>query len=379
MYGKIDATKVTEAVVFGQKRKGIWKLKGREGVWDSIDEDFTEINDQTVEEDGEGTLTEQAINAKTKCMSDAMSAVRKARQELTVEAPRLGLQEILSMAGFSVSDQVERPVEQADTAAVKNEGGEGADDGHDGDDTDTSDSDSDDAESGDASVRLGGYFASSSASTTASSVKAKAKVKVAAKATKGKAASSPKGKVALCGVKKPFLKDDHGPPASPKGKFAIRSVEKNAGEAAASGQGGGAEADIVRLDGRGLRLQAAAATLATEQERELNKISFDDDHEGVCLLGPAEIEFRLSLSKKGQSIAKAKVALKAMIGRIENAANSGALNAELVHCQKLQEKADLLAQFVEMQMKSVRDLNEAVSLSEVFFQFFLLHYFRLVG
>ena len=136
--------------------------------------------------------------------------------------------------------------------------------------------------------------------------------------------------------------------------------------AAASGQGRGDESGIVRLDGRGLRLQAAAQHVIKEHGDQLRNISFDDDHEGVCLLGPAEVEFRQSLSKKGQSIAKSKLALKTMVGRIERASNSKGLHAELDRCEKLVEKADILAQFVDMQLKPVRDLNEAVSLSEVF-------------
>ena len=54
---------------------------GREGVWDGIEEDTAEVNDKRIEEDGEGSLTEQAVDAKLKCMSDATGAAKKAQQE----------------------------------------------------------------------------------------------------------------------------------------------------------------------------------------------------------------------------------------------------------------------------------------------------------
>ena len=110
------------------------------------------------------------MDAKFKCMADAMDAVDKTRQEKTVEALRMGLQEILSLAGFSCKDAVCDVIDQADAVDVNKEGedGEGESELEDDDD----DSDSGDAESGcDAHGRLAGYFASSSAATTAASEK----------------------------------------------------------------------------------------------------------------------------------------------------------------------------------------------------------------
>ena len=111
--------------------KGIWRTLGGEGVWDEIKEDTAEVDDKRIEEDGEGFLIEQAVDAKLKFMTDAIDAADKTRQEKTVEAPRMSLQEILSLAGFSCKDAVCDVIDQAGAVDVNKEGedGEGEKDG----------------------------------------------------------------------------------------------------------------------------------------------------------------------------------------------------------------------------------------------------------
>ena len=69
--------------------------------------------------------------------------------------------------------------------------------------------------------------------------------------------------------------------------------------------------------------------MLTEQERQLATISFDESHDGVCLLGEAEKEFQAALVAKGVICNKAKKELKLASGRIEACPNKEAFEIDM--------------------------------------------------
>ena len=63
--GAFDQEKVVEEFIFGKKRKGIWKVVGREGVWDFKDSQGRTVRKTSVEESGRKDIAGGAIEAKS--------------------------------------------------------------------------------------------------------------------------------------------------------------------------------------------------------------------------------------------------------------------------------------------------------------------------
>jgi hypothetical protein len=101
--GTYDASKETTEVLLGKVRRGCWKWIGRPGVWKGSTEEATMIDDVHVEESGGGGLVENAANVKAKTLKDALFGAEATRDTHSVEAPILGFDDLMEMAGFKAA------------------------------------------------------------------------------------------------------------------------------------------------------------------------------------------------------------------------------------------------------------------------------------
>ena len=69
--GMYDTSKETEVVIFGKKRKGIWKQVGRTGVWDASEQEAKEVKDTRVEEEAADEIAEHAAQIKSEKLAES--------------------------------------------------------------------------------------------------------------------------------------------------------------------------------------------------------------------------------------------------------------------------------------------------------------------
>ena len=86
--GKYDPSKVVEAFVDGEMRKGIWKMTGKKGHFKYIQSEGVEMRDETIEEKGAGKFTDMAIEAKKQVLRTSFNKARENREEKAVGASR---------------------------------------------------------------------------------------------------------------------------------------------------------------------------------------------------------------------------------------------------------------------------------------------------
>ena len=99
--GKYDSSKEVTEFLQGKSRKGCWKWIGRAGVWKGTTEESTTIVDAHVEESGCGGLVENAADVKANTLKTGLLAMEAERDTHSVEAPVLGFDDLLSLAGFN--------------------------------------------------------------------------------------------------------------------------------------------------------------------------------------------------------------------------------------------------------------------------------------
>ena len=79
--GSYDKEKEVEEMIMGEKRKGIWKMVGREGVWEAEVEQAQTIASRSIEVEGQGKLVDAAIAAKRTAIEGACLEVNKKREK----------------------------------------------------------------------------------------------------------------------------------------------------------------------------------------------------------------------------------------------------------------------------------------------------------
>ena len=99
--GRYDASKETSEVLHGATRIGCWKWTSREGVWKGTTQEATIIDDVHVEESGSGGLVENAADVKANALREGFFGMEAVRDTHSVEAPFLGFDDLMQLAGFN--------------------------------------------------------------------------------------------------------------------------------------------------------------------------------------------------------------------------------------------------------------------------------------
>ena len=86
---------------FWHEESCICVYTGREGVWEGVTEEKVQVDDVHVEASGSCGLVEHAADAKTKALKEGFAAMEAERHTGSVEAPMLGLEDLMGMAGFN--------------------------------------------------------------------------------------------------------------------------------------------------------------------------------------------------------------------------------------------------------------------------------------
>ena len=353
-HGKFDPAKEVMGKVYGGAvKKGIWIFTGREGEHEFEETDKTLVREVTVEEEGAGVIVAAAVETKSAVILDGMASASKEREANAVSAPPMDFQELLALAGFTASGQKEED-KQEDVAegevvvTVEDEDGD-QEDMDDSEPDDDAELDCDDTEQG----RLSGYFAASGSTHTASG-QASSSSGQASMPLVGAARAKVKSKGQGKGSQAPTIAKAM-PKPSGKGKVLKHNLKRNALPQIA-----------LALDGRGLRIQATIKTMLEEEEGKLKALVFDEDHEGVCMLGEAHAEFNAQVVDKGRRLATSRSALKVMKNRIDNSKNATTLKIESEALDEISSRIGTLADFVDLVIKPCRDLEQALSTTKAF-------------
>ena len=365
-HGVFDKEKVTEEFIHGSMRKGCFVFVGPQGVWEVIDEEDTTIKNTTVEEQGEGSLVEKAIETKESMMYENLASINKARDAVAQEAPAFDIHDLLKLANFdSTAD--------ADAAAKGDAAGEDDaamsihSDGSEATDAEGDDSDDD-------QNRMASYFGGPAAKASkggAGSAHPPPQAKAKAKAS-GKPATSvePQNKVHKHLLKRKGhgvgLNRPVGGGVSP-GVGCGRSGAQTSAAASSSGGAG----TMVTLDGRGQRLQESVKLLLEEEQKKLDDLKFDEEQRGMILLGDAQTEFNKAVVVKARGLMASRNAIKAMMTRVENSSNKKAFADDIETMTAFLARLDDLYKFTEVILKPVIDLDAAINAAKVTFESFI--------
>lgn len=107
--GPWDTSKVTTAKVFGKEREGIWVLKGQEGRWKYKRSDKSQLEEKTLEDDGEGPFAKERMAAKVQAANNARELCDKERKAISNDMSHLagdgaeGLLAMLREAGVNLA------------------------------------------------------------------------------------------------------------------------------------------------------------------------------------------------------------------------------------------------------------------------------------
>ena len=85
--GKWDDAKATTKTIFGQKKYGMWVLRGREGVFKHDNKDETKLCQQTLEDDGQGPFAEGRLKRKLDVVRSGQQVLEKQQKEKATTCP----------------------------------------------------------------------------------------------------------------------------------------------------------------------------------------------------------------------------------------------------------------------------------------------------
>ena len=326
--GPYDAAKEVTEQIHGKARKGIWKWTGREGVWKGNTEEATTIADVHVEESGSGALVAHAAEVKAKALTEGLFGREAERDTHSVEAPVLGFDDLMAMAGFNADAPL-----LGTTGPGEKDDGEQDDDGQESDGTHSDCPDEQDSQ--DDHARVNSYFAAPGATSSGRSA-----TKTVAQTASGQAAklnstsTAGKGKDDI-GKAKGTGKGKAKGTGKGKGKDDIAGTKKTIGKKTA-----------MRVDGRSERVRKALTDDLQRVADSLDEIGFSESFEGLLLTGDALKAFQQALTKKQQLIALQKKALAGCKRNVDRSKHQDSCEEEADVLTKLSERAKDLQAFV---------------------------------
>ena len=353
--GKFDPEKVVEEVVFGEKKRGIWVLKGKKGHIRFEERDDQVMEDITREEKGSGDIVEHAVNTKRQALVNAMSAAASSRDAVTVDAPLRSIEDLLAETGvFFSGDKTEKKEVTAgdECTTVVYEGCSGDEDEETGGEEEKESDGEQDAPA--AKRRFSAYFAQLGGKPTTSEQEvAKAKA-AAAKAASAKATASGKA------TSKQKSVGQSSSPAQPP-------VAATPGKARRSGSSPGSvppspgfpksEQTSLVLDGRVQRMQNSVLAATKTAAASLDGIQFDEELEGLALAGGALLEFQNSAKQKCRALAKVRGEIKTVQVRVSNSKSGNALDSAVRGLDEQADRADKLLEFCTLAHGTASDLD----------------------
>ena len=386
--GKFDASKVVEREIFGVKTKGIYKMVGRKGVYKCNEFQESSTVDTTMVQSGSDELNETACEIKSKRFSDIMKARRKEMSEKGVEAED-EMHKLMSLvqdlqSTARIDEQPSHSIGHNSQGAGESQVDDETMDGDGGSDVDKLSSDEDEDEEDPCGMSvLGSLFTLSSAAppkAPAANPNAKAKPKPkAAKSCKSVGekrnsngngnAGEPPAKAAKVDAAS-VCSDQHGQdsqqsgrkgkgdePSAKKPKVADFRMDK-----------------VDRVDGRHLRILQSADAMKKQNEKILNELKFDEDHEGIFMIGDYQEQFSESLKKKGLMLADAGRETKAFIKRMESSSSKDNLADHIKEMTSLHSNIETLQKFVGLMQKPIKDLDEMTQTAEAHLIFNMKYY-----
>ena len=278
--GKYDKSKEITEFIQGRTRTGCWKWIGRAGVWKGTTEESTTIVDAHVEESGCGGLFENAADVKANTLKTGLLAMEAECDTHSVEAPVLGFEDLLSLAGFNQEAPLLGGMPgEAEEGGVEEQAAADAEEGV-PENSDESESSQDDK------ARCSGYFAVPGATASGRIAKGvapkAAPTKVVAHTASGQATK-----------------------AKATGKGAKPKAVK-AGVIAKTKAAGQANQPTLRVDGRSERLRKGIDEDLQKVGDALKLVAFNESVDGLFLTGDALKAFQQELTKKAQVFALQK-------------------------------------------------------------------------
>ena len=361
-HGEFDKDKEEEIDLHGKKRKGIYCFLGdkRTGEWEEIDEQVTSMDKEVVEDEGDDDLTAMAIDTKEQILLDSLKGEKQRTLDKTHDA-HFDLSDMLkNVCEMKKGDEVDGSAIDDDDDAddVLKVNSSGSEDGCDGED---SDSDLEESE------RLSFHFTGSS--TDGQKVKngdAKTKAKAKPVPTKGSGTSSAgkAGKQEKPGFSNLAASRVSGSTTVPTSSAA--SMSSCSGVSPSPSKGIPDRSDIMRIDGRALRLQSACEQVLKAETANLQALKFSEDHFGLVLLGEAQQEFMKQVAMKNKVCILARNNAKAQLTKIGESVHKTnddmkTVNEKLI---TLSHQADALCRFCDVMIKPVTDLDKALETSK---------------
>ena len=131
---------------------------------------------------------------------------------------------------------------------------------------------------------------------------------------------------------------------------------------------------VDRVDGRHLRILQSADAMKKQNEKILNELKFDEDHEGIFMIGDYQEQFSESLKKKGLMLADAGRETKAFIKRMESSSSKDNLADHIKEMTSLHSNIETLQKFVGLMQKPIKDLDEMTQTAEAHLIFNMKYY-----
>ena len=325
--GEWDESKAETLEIAGQEIRGMYKSKGRKGVF-KVREYVDNSVDETrlLQDSGSTPFAEAAMAEARQAVNQRWHSAKAERDKVSVEGPAVpavSLDEVLKLVqghteGLSAGS--------AGLLAVKEETGAGAQ-------PQEADEEEDEEEEGESALQAAG----SAFGARKAKSKAKAKPQPALKTAAQVAAQASKGRSAA------------GPPERAPGKCEVRA-HGNSGAARKPQEQQGVKAEpsqdarsagdfapTVVLDGRGQRLQESLNKTMDDIQADLEglRVAMDTELEGA--------EVKKARAKRGKVLNRAASALKQTLKRVTESVNRAALSAQEERAEDLQTLVTALA------------------------------------
>jgi len=348
--GPWDPSKVTTEFLFGEWKKGVWKLVGKTGHFEYEEEDAVAVADVTREERGESAIVGAAIEAKRTVIHTAMAAREKERDAVTVEAPLRSAIDVFSLAGISAPG--EGPEHDGDCETVAwGIGGEGGD----GEDSDGDDADAEDTGDAGGKQRVAGYFQRKEKNPATAQPSATPKGKTGSAKAKAKASPGQKTTTSAQGSGMPTTAAS-GKGSGPSARGGPSAKER--GPASPGTSVASTTAGNFTLDGRTARMQKSIEDVVAATTNSLAQISFQEELQGTALVGSALTAFQEAAKVKGRALAKLKGDMSVMFRRIENSKAGDAVAAAVNQLRELSDNVQTLTKFCLLAQGRATDLDD---------------------
>ena len=145
-----------------------------------------------------------------------------------------------------------------------------------------------------------------------------------------------------------------------KGKDDARSSGQPSIGRNKKSQGTAEETQVVRLDGRSEKIQKAAHGQVEKSQKFFQALKFDEEFQGVVMIGDVEKSFIASVTKKAQALILEKNACRSAELKIERSPLKSVFSSESQELEHWIEKFGVVQQFLDFMRKPPQDLQASL-------------------